>query len=288
MHDPSTVAHQIKYPWYEYKPWPKKARRDPNPWRLKRGWDEMPDELKATRSHNWPEGYRNDFITIWHEDPERDGSDDSCGYSYVKLTPKQREFLRNAAWWEGRTPHFLKYASKEFPGEAEEAECYMRGVALLVARVLRLKVSMDYITRFAAEAVHVRTESCKFGGSFCFLPGYHTNNQKDSEEDRQEHFHGILCGVARSILTDQRPWYRHPKWHFWHWKFQIHPLQEFKRWAFSRCCKCGKGFKWGQSVCTNSWHGTGPLWFRSEKHVYHDDCNRPEVEQSAKMTPQGV
>lgn len=102
MHDPSTVAHQIKYPWFEYKPWPKKFRRDPNPWRLKRGWEEMPDELKATRSKSWPEGYRNDFITIWHEDPERDGSDDSCGYSYVKITPQQREVLRNAAWWEGR------------------------------------------------------------------------------------------------------------------------------------------------------------------------------------------
>lgn len=24
------------------------------------------------------------------------------------------------------------------------------------------------------------------------------------------------------------------RWHFWHWRIQIHPLQHFKRWALSR------------------------------------------------------
>lgn len=274
MHSPETLAHEIKYPWYEHKPWPKKDRLDPDPWRLKRRWEEMPEELKATRSQNWPEGYRNSFISIWHVDPERDGSDNSCGYSYVKLTPKQREILRNAAWSEGKDRHYLKYLAKEYPGSVEEAELLYRGMVLLVARVLRLNISLEYATRYSAEAIHIRTFG-KFGGEFCFLPGYHTNNAKDSEDDRHEHFHGILCGIARGILTDLRPWYKHPKWHFWHWKFQCHPLQDFKRWAFSRCCKCAGRFTWGYAPVTNNWNAEGPRWFRSEPDVYHSDCNRP-------------
>lgn len=244
----------------------------------------MSEADKKGRESMWPEGYRNTFVTIWHVDPEHRGSDDSCGYSYVRLKPEQVKILKNASWAEGYRPHFLKYSAKEYPGTAEECECYMRGLVLLVARVLRLKLSMDYVTRYAAEAVHVRDGCSAFGGAFCFLPGYHTNNPKDRKEDREDHFHGILCNIARNILTDMRPWYRHPKWHFWHWQIQVHPLGNFKRWAFSRCCKCGGGFKWGESPVTNSWNGTGPRWFRGEKDIYHSDCNSVAACAEAKAS----
>lgn len=275
MHDPMTVAHEIKYPWFRHKPWPKKSRRDPEPFRLKREWDKLADEQRSTRDRHWPEGYRETFITIWHVDPERDGSDDSCGYSYVKLTPKQLEVLRNAAWSEGRDPHFLCCPSKQWEGTLPEAEALYRGLVLLVARVLRLKMRFDEAAKYASEAMNIRTCG-KFGDTFCFLPGYHTNSQKDSPEQRQDHFHSILCGVARNILTDRRYWWQHPRWHFWHWKIQCHPLLHFKRWAFSRCSKCGGRFCWGYSPVTNSWNGTGPRWFRSERDVFHSDCNLPK------------
>ena len=45
MHDPETVAFDIKYPW-------KSRDRE----------------------------YRGSFVTIWHVDPEKDGTDDSCGW----------------------------------------------------------------------------------------------------------------------------------------------------------------------------------------------------------------
>lgn len=234
----------------------------------------MSEPEKQGRDAFWDEGYRETFIQIWHVDPEKDGSDDSCGYSYVKLTKKQRNRLHNVAWCEGSTPHFLRSPTKEWQGTAMEAECLQRGLYLLVCRVLRIKMSLDQISRLAAEDVHIRTCG-KCGDSFCFLPGYHTNSEKDSKEDREQHFEGILCGIARNILTELRPWWKHPRWHFWHWKFQCQPLLHFKRWAFSRCCKCGKGFAWGYSPTTDSWNGTGPIWFRSEKNTYHGDCDRP-------------
>jgi hypothetical protein len=75
-----------------------------------------------------------------------------------------------------------------------------------------------------------------------------------------------------NFISNQRPWWKHPRWHFWHWKIQIHPLQRFKRWAFTRCAGCGKRFKWGYAPISTRWGGTGPRWFRSEQHLYHRKC----------------
>lgn len=131
---------------------------------------------------------------------------------------------------------------------------------------------------------------------------------------REEQAKSFFGAIARYILRERRVWFQHPKWHVIHWKrrlnyakpinggdlvpgapmfeykywglplpvagwhLQIHPLQTFKRWAFSRCCKCGKGFAWGYSPTTYSWNGTGPRWFRSEPDVFHGDCDRPRSE----------
>ena len=54
MHDPMTVAFEVKYPWR--------------------------DKSSGT-TKLFPKGYRRTFITVWHVDPETDGSDDSCGWS---------------------------------------------------------------------------------------------------------------------------------------------------------------------------------------------------------------
>ncbi len=276
MHDPQTVAHQIKYPWWKHKPWPKKYRHSGD---KKWSFGRMERDGITGYDSFWEEGYRETFLTIWHVDPEKGGSDDSCGYSYVRISKKQREKLHNTAWWEASHPHFLCCNSKEWVGTVEQAECLYRGMVLVVCRVLHIKMSFEDICRFASESIHIRTGE-NYGGVFCFVPGYHTNNPKDSERDRQEHFTNILCGIARCILTDRRPWWKHPKWHFWHWKFQCHPLQDFKRWAFSRCSKCGRRFKWGYSPVTNSWHGDGPRWFRSERDTFHHDCDKQSIQES--------
>lgn len=125
MHDPMTVAFEIKYPW-----------------------------KNGRLTDLFPKGYRDPFITIWHVDPEKDGSDDSC--------------------WRGKP-------------------------------------------------------------------------------------------------SGWRGW----RWHFWHWSFQCHPLQNLKRWLFSRCCRCGKGFSWGYAPSSDSWDDDGPRWFRGERGVHHHNCTNP-------------
>jgi hypothetical protein len=94
---------------------------------------------------------------------------------------------------------------------------------------------------------------------------------------RDERIRQMAGCVYSWILRSERPWWRHPRWHVWHWKVQIHALQNLKRWLFSRCSKCGKGFKWGYAPTSGSWNGTGPRWFRGEENVYHHDCGSHAV-----------
>jgi hypothetical protein len=70
-----------------------------------------------------------------------------------------------------------------------------------------------------------------------------------------------------------RPWFMHPRWHIHHWKLQVHPWQTLRRWLFTQCCKCGKRFPWGASVCTDSWDSPPVPWFGSEIGVYHSNCD---------------
>lgn len=64
----------------------------------------------------------------------------------------------------------------------------------------------------------------------------------------------------------------HPRWHVHHWRLQIHPAQELKRFLFSRCADCGGRFKWGESGWTNQWDSGGPRWFRGERDFHHMGC----------------
>lgn len=179
MHDPLTVALEIKRPW----PIPRK------------------EQLLATHKYYPP------IITIWHVDPEKDGSDDSCDWfgHKKKLSPEEREVF-DCLW--------------------------------------NLETILDNKPHFP-----------------------------DSREHKE--FQPLKQAIWK--LKKRKGWRIHPRWHVWHWRIQIHPIQEFKRWAFSRCSKCGGRFKWGESVCSNNWNSTGPRWFRSED-VYHMNHEQVAVE----------
>ena len=81
-----------------------------------------------------------------------------------------------------------------------------------------------------------------------------------------------LTRIFRLCKKVNRPWYRHPRWHIWHWCIQIHFIGKLKRYLFSRCEKCGKRFPWGYSPTAHGFGGHGPRWFRGEKGVYHHEC----------------
>lgn len=252
MHDPLTVAHEIKNPFRRGR---KVSSPDGTFWRS-----------------------RPSFITVWHKDPERDGSDDSCGWSWPKLTKAQQSNLRFLGGCEARDPWFQAAAAKQIENPTD-AETLMRAAFILVARQLRIKITTEEATIWAIEMIHSPADNVR--SLLAFLPGYHSNSAIDNEESRTDEATRFFGMIAKHILRERRPWYRHPRWHINHWQVQIHPVMHFKRWAFSRCSQCGGRFGWGVSPLSDNWYGTGPRWFRSESGVRHGDCSRPQSEGSS-------
>ena len=205
MHDPMTQAFQINQFW-----------RKANDW-----------------------GYKPPLITVWHVDPERDGSDDSCDWFGTKsrLNAKEKAFADRLIdnEYDNLRNWFSQFVPESCPTHGDNHE-----------------------------DCDLNDKRCRYG-------------EFVETCDREE----MRWRIKRMIALYKREftWRWHPRWHFWHWKLQIHPLQSFKRWAFSRCCKCGKGFRWGSEVIGYSWDSTGPLWFRSEKQIAHIDCDRRNIVQ---------
>lgn len=205
MHDPCTVAFEIRYPWKKYG---------------------------NLGRNEFERKYRESFITIWHVDPERDGSDDSCDWFGRKLTAKEKEL-----------------AARLIDNEYDN-----------------LRTFFSTFIPQACPTHGMNHDECDMNDDKCRYGEFAENCKREEMKYR--------IGCIFSCYKRQFRWRYPVRWHFWHWKFQIHPLQAFKRWAFSRCCKCGEGFKWGESPIGYSWNGTGPLWFRTEKHIAHMRCDR--------------
>ena len=225
MHDPMTVAFEIKRPWRQ-----------------------RPSEM-------WPKGYRPTWVTIWHVDPERDGSDDSCGWSYPKVASESE--------WVKRLAHDIEFLNRKDSSALSVQRCREGSVGW---RLLWLQRASFWHRGKPLRAKQL--VDALFSESF---PG----NRDESWDPTQEKPERLAWVFARVYLQLTRPWYRHPRWHLWHWKIQVHAVQNFKRWAWSRCCRCGKRFRFGESPVSSSWHSRGPGWFRGETDIYHGDCSRP-------------
>lgn len=248
MHDPMTVAFDFRYPWFQYRPWPKSAKT----------WDEVKN--KRRRSPHWREGYRETFATLWHADPETDGSDDSCGWSRPKLTKQETEKIEKEMRW------ILDDLFEVVPEEDRTVRAKIgigpiQGIFTIYERTAwflwRKRVPAEWLTHIISLASNPMDSWIReFNGS-----------PVDLYSIRR-----IPYFAARNMKGLMRPWWKHPRYHFWHWKLTIHPLQQLKRWLFSRCAGCGDRFTYGYSPHTYSWHGTGPRWFRGESSVYHSDC----------------
>ena len=174
MHDPLTVAFEIKYPW------------------------------KGKSSELFPNGYRKTFITVWHKDPEHDGTDDSCDWFgwKRKLKPKEKDIVKAVS-------------------------------------------DMEWIL-----------------DNRPFYPDHPAHRQ----------FQKIKEAVR---VWRQRPKFRwHPRYHFWHWRIQIVPLQMVIRWLFERCSICHKGYAWNEQIMGN-WDGDRTWHFGCDKQTYKQNESEP-------------
>lgn len=280
MHDPKTLAFSIKLPF---------------------------GGSTTFFSHGSKMRHRPSLIDIWHVDPcKGPGGDDSCGW-FMRAhhgDPKVLEKIEK---------HFEYDWDRTFTSDSS-GKTYACGLFLPNGRpsfsvhgvVLNLffwaaievfksngttnwkkankwmRKNLLDILLFAENPTDSLYDSItsKFGDD-----GYAKAGESTRARMRKERIHNLAAIIYGWILRSERPWWKHPRWHIHHWNLQIHFLEATKRWAFTRCCKCGKRFKFGSSVCTGQWHGTGPRWFKSEEGVYHDNCYDPSSDaESSKVS----
>lgn len=70
-------------------------------------------------------------------------------------------------------------------------------------------------------------------------------------------------------------WKFHHAWrfHLWHWKVQIHPLQDLRRHLLTRCIWCNGRSRKGDAVNHSlQWDGERAPWWRGERGLFHGDC----------------
>lgn len=264
MHDPCTVVFTVKYPWWSLPP-----------------------------SKTWPDGYRDTFITVWHVDPEKDGSDDSCDwFGGRKLTDKQKKVLDEitstfAHEWNRDHPYerfgwFMPTGAVDGVWRGGESNYSTHSIVLSMFRIATNHHFGHWSRRADAFLRHYVFDILMFA-----------ENSTDSICNVIEQKHGTRSGSIRDqarrmawvvyawILRQDRPWWKHPRWHWWHWRIQVHPLQDLKRWLFSRCKGCGKKFPWGYVPVSGDWDADGPRWFRGEDNVYHRECMTEYVNKVA-------
>lgn len=187
MHDPDTVAFEVRYPW--------KAFSQPR--------------------NDWEKTYRNTFITIWHHDPERDGSDDSCGW-----------FMRS----RHGDANVLKRIESRFEFEWDRST---RGWFTQEGRCVLspMGIALEMFWHAAHETLGSKKARRFMRQHLYDILSFSENNtdsmhwfltQKYGPEPRTDRIHGAAVMVYGCVLRWTRPWYLHPRWHFWHWRIRVH------------------------------------------------------------------
>lgn len=221
MHDPMTVAHEIK--------WPIKNKY----------------------------GYREPVITIWHIDPDIRGDDDSCGYSFPKITDEERVMIR-------------KLAHNQYGQlfEKDKAEIEHKSYAYICSN----QDSYGVVYWSWRAIKHIGKKGWQYGKElslselqyvynlYC-CPNDNLKNSLNSIKTESD-YANVLYLIFRCYKRYSRKWYQHPRWHIHHWRVQFNTFQKLKRRYWDKCSVCGKrGFK---SSANSDWNGT---------KIWHSECD---------------
>lgn len=233
---------------------------------------------------------------IYHVDPCTDGTDDSCGFFMRSRHGDEKqleEICKRLEWDWDRTFQM----SKEDMDEEDETDApnpvrYLglfhptTGLPMMSVSsiVLNIYSQVTYVMmgherarkymqdNIASILLFAENPTDSLRDSICLTfgdDGYEKLSDKARTRRRAERIHSIASIVYADVLRKTRPWWKHPKWHVHHWQFQFPLIDTFNRWMFSRCCKCGGRFAWGESVTTDIWDNPGPKFFQGERGVYH-------------------
>lgn len=261
MHDPLTVAFEVKIPLF--------FKRE--------------NALYKDRRKEW-QFYH--LATIWHKDPERGpGGDDSCGW-FKRAHHGSPEVLariikRFGEDWD-RT--YLPLREDHDDERPFKPKLFYRGYfmpesanGLPVMSVHGIALNLFFLAaceHFNSNGLSNWKKARRWMQNNLFDILLFAQNPTDSLHDsitrtfgydtkREHRILEMASCIYGWILRREQKWWQHPRWHVHHWRIQIHPWQQFHRWAFVRCYKCGGRFAWGESVM-GSWSG---------KDIWHQHCD---------------
>lgn len=197
--------------------------------------------------------YRTPFISIWHKDPETDGSDDSCGWfirgrhidpDIIEKVKKEFEFNFKHDYWfnDGGYPQFstMGTALNMYSSALWQILMYQNGGKPDRKRQNAfMKKHLWDILHFAenpTDSLHASIHM-KFGVI--------------EKEERIREFTSI---ITADIFRKLRPWYKHPHWHIHHWQLTFPLFRSWYRLYIETCDRCHKRLK-SQSVYSD-WSGT--------------------------------
>lgn len=250
MHDPMTQAFSIRYPWF--------------------------------RRVKWGNGrYHEEFLTIWHVDPEKGGDDDSCDwFGRDGLAKAERDWLRKEG--EGEHDFFfrgiLKYDDKpdgsmvqndrdeRWPGGMVGASSFevLYGIASII--LWRMPGKYGPLCHQPLSGWRHRRALAAALPTLLGLVSHPSDNvfslisdARAANDSGRKALGELFVCVARNLRREARPWWKHPHWHLHHWKIQLHPWQNLKNWLTRKCADCGRRFSWGYAPIydSNGYHHHG-------------------------------
>ncbi len=230
-------------------------------------------EIYLGRKQKKDGNYRTPFITVWHNDPQKDCTDDSCGW-FIRprhadqkvLKEIQREFNFNYKhnYW------FDKSGNQIFSTIGTLMNMYE--CASWIHFKHNRKKRDAFMRKHCASIIHSAENHIDCMGDDITGKFYRSTKSNLLSPDR---FMWMAGMVYTDILRKERKWYQHPRWHIHHWSIKFTSLQQLKRRYLDKCSVCGKrGFK---SVAIGSWEGT---------KRWHPECDKrinPTIENKTDI-----
>jgi len=215
------------------------------------------------------------LVTLWHEDPCLDGSDDYCGYSRARLSDADHAWVKAHAAAEWRT----WFGDRSF-GLFECSYSEVLHSAWIDVRAYAAGISnWTPLQRWELSTI-------------AYLASNPIDDLRSSvwaARNNAEGLEHLLRNVLRVYRTSRRRWWQEPRWHVSHWRFQFEQVLTFKRWAFSRCHECHGRFTWREvangQVINTQWDATGPRWFTNAERILHFRCHDARAKRGAYGPP---
>lgn len=165
-------------------------------------------------------GYRPDLIRVWHVDPEKDGTDDSCGM-FIRHRHLNKALL-------AKVVEELKFQCEYMFDNRGYPKYSVISIALQLYRQaawVYFRPNEKKFNKFFSNHLH----DCIF---FAENPidSLHSSISKPCKrpEEKEYRIKHLAAVILADICTKDRKWYQHPRWHIHHWEIQWIFIEQIK------------------------------------------------------------